>query len=358
MCDKGRPSTDQMRVDWDARARDNPYHYVVSGREIWTKDEFYQSGEESVRKLILDDLGRVTQGKDPKRMRVLELGCGPGRMTRSLATVFGEVFAVDVSAEMLVLAREALQDRPNVKLCQTDGRDLSILGKVDFDFALSFIVFQHIPEIEIIESYVGEVARLLKPGGMLKLQVQGRWRSQQERRDTWLGCSVSAKEVAGWIKRYPLDLLDFSGIGTQYFWLWMRKRDRVQTQGDENDEYGIRIADPAVQKNALHSAQVNHLEGELELRTRWAEGLEGELELRTRWAEGLEGELELRTHWAEGLESELESRTRWAERSDRELEATRAHLRDIYGSPAYRVGRRLRLAPEPFLYEPEQESDC
>ena len=230
---------------------------------------------------------------------------------------------------MLTLAREVLQDRPNVKLCQTNGRDLSILGNVDFDFALSFIVFQHIPKIEIIESYVGEVARLLKPGGMFKLQVQGGWRSQQESHDTWQGCCVSAKEVAGWIKRYPLDLLDFYGMGTQYFWLWMRKWDRAQAQGDEDEEDGTRIADPAVQENTLYSAQVNHLECELESRTRWAQRLDGE----------------------------LESRTRWAQRLDRELEAMRAHLRDIYVSPAYRVGRRLRLAPQPFRYAPEQEPD-
>ncbi len=37
-------------------------------------------------------------------MRVLEIGCGAGSITRALARLFGEVHAVDVSGEMAALA--------------------------------------------------------------------------------------------------------------------------------------------------------------------------------------------------------------------------------------------------------------
>ena len=47
----------------------------------------------------------ICQGKDPKQMRVLEIGCGAGRVTRALASVFGEVYAVDISGEMVRQAR-------------------------------------------------------------------------------------------------------------------------------------------------------------------------------------------------------------------------------------------------------------
>ncbi len=303
---------ERMQADWDRRGRENPYYYVSSGREIWTRDEFYQSGKESVKALVLDDLDRLTQGKDPKQMRILELGCGPGRMTGALADCFGEVVAVDISREMIALAQEALQDRPNVRLRQTNGQDLSVLGDTAFDFAFSFIMFQHIPVIEIVESYVRDVARLLRPGGLFKFQAQGSCRLGGKPPDTWLGCRVAAKDVIRWIDRYPLDLLDFAGVGAQYFWLWMRKPEG--TSASESEERRTRTADLALQDNSLLSAEID------------------------------------------SLEAELDARTEWAKRLDDESEAMRRYVRSIYTSPAYRVGRRLYLAPQPFRYEPETDS--
>src|ERR1700741_3421539 len=91
---------EQMRQDWDQRARENARYYVASGREQWTDEEYFRSGELNLQQEILTALGNVCRRKDPKRMRVLEIGCGTGRITRALAGYFGEVFAVDISAEM------------------------------------------------------------------------------------------------------------------------------------------------------------------------------------------------------------------------------------------------------------------
>ena len=91
----------RMREDWDARARENAFHYIASSQEEWRVEEFLGSGEESVQEAILDDLEIICQGREPKQMRVLEIGCGAGRMTRALARVFGEVHGVDVSGALL-----------------------------------------------------------------------------------------------------------------------------------------------------------------------------------------------------------------------------------------------------------------
>lgn len=48
----------------------------------------------------------ICEDRDPKTMRVFELGCGAGRVTRALAGVFGEVVGADISAQMVSLARE------------------------------------------------------------------------------------------------------------------------------------------------------------------------------------------------------------------------------------------------------------
>ena len=144
-----------------------------TGKKDWTDEEFFRSGEQTVSEEILTDMINICQGKEPRQMRVLEIGCGAGRITRALAGLFGEVHAVDVSGEMVAKARAALADRPNAHVYQNNGKDLSVIGDRVFDFAFSTIVFQHIPSYEVIESYVREVHRLLRPGALFKFQVQG-----------------------------------------------------------------------------------------------------------------------------------------------------------------------------------------
>ena len=103
---------EKMRRDWDARAKENARHYVSTGKKEWTDEEFFRSGEQTVSEEIRTDMINICQGKDPKQMKVLEIGCGAGRITRALAGLFGEVHAVDVSGEMVAQARAALADRP------------------------------------------------------------------------------------------------------------------------------------------------------------------------------------------------------------------------------------------------------
>src|SRR5258706_2908673 len=115
----------QMREDWDRRAKENARHYVATGSRDWSDDAFYNSGEETVRLHVLNDLENICQGKDPKQMRVLEIGCGAGRVTRALAGFFGEVFAVDISREMVRLARRAVAGFPNAHVFRNNGKDLT-----------------------------------------------------------------------------------------------------------------------------------------------------------------------------------------------------------------------------------------
>ena len=80
-----------MKNDWNKRAVENAHYYVHSTAKYQTEEEFDVSGKESVRVLISDDLKIITSGKDPKSMKVLEIGCGIGRMTKYMAEIFGEV---------------------------------------------------------------------------------------------------------------------------------------------------------------------------------------------------------------------------------------------------------------------------
>lgn len=221
---KLEPTLEKMRRDWDERARENARFYVNTERTDWTDEDFFASGQRTVAEEILTDMTNICQGKDPKQMRVLEIGCGAGRVTRALAGLFGEVHGVDVSGEMIALAREALKDLPHAHVHQNNGMDLSVVPAAEFDFAFSTIVFQHIPSREVIENYVREVHRLLRPGALFKFQVQGDATIQTEPDDTWLGAAFSDEEAVAMAERCGFEARYRHGAGGQYFWLWFFKR--------------------------------------------------------------------------------------------------------------------------------------
>jgi len=225
----------RMRRNWERRARENARHYVVTGQDRWNDEEFYRSGAVTLEEEILNDLTNICQGKDPRQMRVLEIGCGAGRVTRAFAGYFGEVYAVDISREMVRQAREAVAGFPNAHIFHNNGKDLSAVGvawrkryglgqPLEMDFAFSFMVFQHIPSRTIIESYVREVHRLLRPGGLFKFQVQGAPHVEADEGHSWVGVAFSEKEARGLAERCGFELRYQYGAGDQYYWLWFFKK--------------------------------------------------------------------------------------------------------------------------------------
>jgi len=214
---------ERMRRDWDERARDNARYWVATGNQEWTDEEFFRSGESHVREQILNDMINICQGRDPGAMQVLEVGCGAGRVTRALARVFGRVDGVDVSGEMIARARQSLRDCSNVRLHQNNGIDLAMFGPAEFDFAFSSIVFQHIPSKEVIENYIREVWRILRPGGLFKFQVQGVPR-EEDTADTWLGVGFTEDEMRAVAGRTGFEMRYAHDAETQYFWLWFFKQ--------------------------------------------------------------------------------------------------------------------------------------
>lgn len=233
-----------MQQAWDRRARENAYHYVANGKAEWNLDEFYASGEQTIQDLILSDMENICQGRDPRTLRVLEVGCGAARVTRGLARQFGEVYAVDVSGEMIRLAKQALAEFPNAHVYQNNGLDLAVLPELTFDFAFSTIVFQHIPSRIIIENYAREVGLRLRPGALFKFEVHGtpapqpgwlrrqaramrrRWRPRAQDPDTqtWYGVNLTPRDAQEIAQATGFELRHQDGHDTQNYWLWFFKQ--------------------------------------------------------------------------------------------------------------------------------------
>jgi SAM-dependent methyltransferase len=239
----------KMRQEWDHRSRKNAYRYIGSVRD---EEEFFLSGERDVRDLVdpyLSDAQFV-----PRDKRMLELGCGVGRMTFPLANRFGTVEAIDISGEMIQRAKE-LQARlgiTNVSFQLGNGKDLRAYPDESMDFAFSFIVFQHIPEISIILNYVREIGRVLKKGGLFRFQVNGyrrlnlpfgyclMWGTSATRRlrkwniktrphlrfgklNSWRGVPIRVSEVQDTCAASGLSITQVAGIDTLSMWVNGRK---------------------------------------------------------------------------------------------------------------------------------------
>jgi ubiquinone/menaquinone biosynthesis C-methylase UbiE len=94
---------------WNQAAEENPHRYISSygshgaDRNL---DEFWASGQ-----AIWSDLRREIGYAPSPRHTVVEIGRGIGRLTCAIAPEVGRGIALDISENMLAMARESTQCR-------------------------------------------------------------------------------------------------------------------------------------------------------------------------------------------------------------------------------------------------------
>jgi len=261
---------EQMRADWNARAGEDAYYYVAFGRRDQEDEEFFSTATDIVQGLEWD-LKRVRG-----RAAALEIGCGPGRLMRPLARHFDEIHGVDVSDEMVTLARERLRDTPNAVVHRGTGDDLAMFPDEKFDFVYSYAVFQHIPSRDVVFSYLREARRVLKPGGVLRCQLNG-LPPHAKQYDTWGGVRITPEEIFAFAREQNLQLLVLEQIWTQYMWITCRKRESGAVRpAARPGQTSIRTI-----SNALTGEAVAPASGSLAALSLWVHNLPAECDLIT-----------------------------------------------------------------------------
>src|SRR3954470_6961042 len=158
-----------MQEFWDERAREDAFFFVdnrIKYKDPAEEQRFWEMGREDLDRL----LGAVDVALQPDWL-VVEIGCGVGRLTRVIAERAGSVRALDVSAEMLAIARAKNAHLENVTWIEGNGTTLAGIEDASADLVLSHVVFQHIPDPAITLGYVTEIGRVLRPGGWAAFQV-------------------------------------------------------------------------------------------------------------------------------------------------------------------------------------------
>ncbi len=105
---------------------------------------------------------------------VLELGCGTGRLLVPLARAGFQVEGVDRSAAMLARATERLarEGLSHVRLHQADLTDLAELPACRYTLAILAVNgFLHLPSRAAQQAALVQIHRVLRPGGLLLLDV-------------------------------------------------------------------------------------------------------------------------------------------------------------------------------------------
>jgi SAM-dependent methyltransferase len=220
----------RMREDWNARAREDAGYYVAFGRRDSDDAEFFATATEVINGLEWE-LRRVPLAQRGN-WRALEIGCGPGRLMRPMARHFVEIHGVDVSDEMIALAREKLRDVPNAFPHVTNGSSLAQFADESFDFVYSYAVFQHIPSRDVVFEYLRETHRVMKNGALARFQFSGLTRNDAAA-DTWSGARFSSSDVLEFARMHDFQALALEGVGTQYMWTTWRKQPRGWFQEKE-----------------------------------------------------------------------------------------------------------------------------
>lgn len=153
--------------EWEDLAHLDPLWAILTESEKkfgkWDRQEFFASGQREIDALMVS-CGFNTGNNG----RALDFGCGVGRLSKALLPYFGEVYGVNISEEMLRLAREyatvctfLVNRADNLRLFQDNF----------FDFIYSNIVLQHQPTRETAKNYIREFIRIAKPGKMIVFQM-------------------------------------------------------------------------------------------------------------------------------------------------------------------------------------------
>lgn len=164
---------DDVRRDWVRLGEADPLWavYVAADKRggRWDTEQFLATGRRDVAASVawLEELGA-----GPRWGRVLDFGCGAGRLSQALAELADEVVGVDVSPPMLEVARE-LDPDGRCTFVLNESQDLGRFPASSFDLVYSELVLQHLPAA-VIDGYLAEFVRVLRPGGTAVLQCTTR----------------------------------------------------------------------------------------------------------------------------------------------------------------------------------------
>jgi len=172
----------------------------------------------------------LTDATLPHGARVLEVGCGTGAVTRTLAAWPGvaEAIGVDPSPVFVARARELAERVTSIAFEEADGRSLPFASGT-FDAVVFHTTLCHVPDPDVA---LREGVRMLRPGGCLAV-FEGDYATgtlATRARDPLDACAQAFREYFihdPWLARRLPALVRASGVETER----VRSHGYVETTG-------------------------------------------------------------------------------------------------------------------------------
>ena len=164
-------------------------------------------------------------GKDPKL--VLDLGCGTGSITNILAKRGYDMIGVDLSPDMLNVAREKAVDQELdvLYLCQ-DVREFELYGTVDA-IICTLDVLNYIIDLKDLEHVFALVKNYLNPDGIFIFDI-----NTEHKLKNILGNNTFINEENGIFYTWENEYVE--NISNQYLTFFAETEDGLYERFDEN----------------------------------------------------------------------------------------------------------------------------
>ncbi len=120
-------------------------------------------------------------GRSGEVLRVLDVGCGTGNLTRHLLDAGSHVTGADLSSVLLVESARRFGSTGRLETLHLNGRDLRPLEDGSFDVVAVYSVLHHIPDYVAL---VTEMVRVTRPGGIVFIdheRTDASWTSESYR---------------------------------------------------------------------------------------------------------------------------------------------------------------------------------
>lgn len=165
---------EKVRKDWTTLSHEDPLWAILSvpekDRGRWDVEEFFATGNETIAQYV--DILNSAQFSGPWP-KILDFGCGAGRLTRAWEPLCSTAVGVDISDKMIELAEKFNSGRDKLQFRENPRSDLQFFADEEFDLVFSHICLQHIP-YSLTKNYLAEFSRVCKRGGLVVFQLPER----------------------------------------------------------------------------------------------------------------------------------------------------------------------------------------
>lgn len=214
---------------WSAYGTEDPYYSVLTNHSYKANnitaeltEQFYESGLDAVTNLeLVFDRNQIYVDR---RWRILELGCGVGRIGEHFCRNFSYYYGIDISSTHLAHAVRRFTEK-GITNSQFLRLDECMEHQIEYDIFFSMITLQHNPPT-VMYHFLDQFLAKLKPNGFAFFQLPchlygysydtDRYLAGEGRKDSMEMHALPQKYVFDLLYKnglHPIEVCPFSAIG-------------------------------------------------------------------------------------------------------------------------------------------------